>query len=128
MENNALLETYLRCLRLPTFAKNYRQFAQDATQNNLDYVRFLLALTEQEIQQREHNMVARRIKSARFPVLKELADFDFSAVPILNKAEILDLARGEYLQQRETILLIGNPGLGKTQPALCLKKKHICSS
>jgi len=118
MENNALLETYLRCLRLPTFAKNYRQFAQDATQNNLDYVRFLLALTEQEIQQREHNMVARRIKSARFPVLKELADFDFSAVPTLNKAEILDLARGEYLQQRETILLIGNPGLGKTHLAI----------
>jgi DNA replication protein DnaC len=110
MDNDALLETYLRRLRLPTFAKNYGQFAQDAAQNNLDYARFLLALAEQEVQQREHNMIARRTKSARFPVLKELADFDFSAVPTLNKAEILDLARGEYLQQRESILLIGNPG------------------
>jgi DNA replication protein DnaC len=118
MDNDALLETYLRRLRLPTFAKNYRQFALDAAQNNLDHVRFLLALAEQEVQQREHNMVARRIKSARFPVLKELADFDFSAVPTLNKAEILDLARGEYLQQRESILLIGNPGLGKTHLAI----------
>jgi DNA replication protein DnaC len=118
MDNDALLETYLRRLRLPTFAKNYQQFAQDAAQNNLDYARFLLALAEQEVQQREHNMIARRTKSARFPVLKELADFDFSAIPTLNKAEILDLARGEYLQQRESILLIGNPGLGKTHLAI----------
>jgi len=118
MDHDALLETYLRRLRLPTFAKNYGQFAQDAAQNNLDYARFLLALAEQEVQQREYNMIARRTKSARFPVLKELADFDFSAVPTLNKAEILDLARGEYLQQRESILLIGNPGLGKTHLAI----------
>ena len=118
MDNDALLETYLRRLRLPTFAKNYGQFAQDAAQNNLDYARFLLALAEQEVQQRDHNMVARRTKLARFPVLKELADFDFSAIPTLNKAEILDLTRGEYLQQRESILFIGNPGLGKTHLAI----------
>ncbi len=118
MDNDALLETYLRRLRLPTFAKNYPQFAQDAAQNNLDYVRFLLALAEQEVQQREPNMIARRTKSARFPVLKELADFDFSAIPTLNKAEILDLTRGEYLQQRASIIFIGNPGLGKTHLAI----------
>ena len=60
-------------------------------------------------------------------MFKELADFDFSAIPSLNKAQILDLARGEYLQKRESIIFIGNLGLGKTQPALCLKKKNTCS-
>ena len=120
MENNQLLETYLRQLRLPTFLQNYRQFASDAGQNNQDYLRFLLALAEQEATQREHNLIARRIKAARFPAFKELADFDFSAVPKLKKAKILDLARGEYLARNEPILMVGNPGLGKTHVAIGL--------
>ena len=117
MEENALLNTYLRQLRLPTFLKNYSRFAADAARNNLDHTRFLLALAEQEVQQRESNMIQRRIKAARFPVLKELADFDFSALPKLNKAEILDLSRGEYIQKRSSLIFIGNPGLGKTHLA-----------
>jgi DNA replication protein DnaC len=80
-------------------------------------VRFLLALTEQEIAQRERNLLQKRIKAARFPMLKELADFDFSAVPLLNKAQVLDYARGDYIRQRESIIFIGNPGLGKTHLA-----------
>ena len=117
MTNNDLLNTYLRQLRLPTFLKSYPQYATDAAQNNLDHTRFLLALAEQEVNQREHNMIRKRIKDAHFPVYKELADFDFSAIPSLNKALILDLARGEYLQKRQSIIFIGNPGLGKTHLA-----------
>lgn len=117
MEQNALLETYLRQLRLPTFVKNYATFAADAARHKQDHVRFLLALAEQEIAQRERNLLHKRIKTARFPVLKELADFDFSAVPLLNKAQVLDFARGEYIQRRESLIFIGNPGLGKTHLA-----------
>jgi DNA replication protein DnaC len=117
MENAMLLETYLRQLRLPTFLHNYRKFAEDAVQKDLDYERFLLALAEQEVIQREQNRIARRIKAARFPVLKELADFDFSLIPKLNKAKILDLARGEYIDRHEPILMVGNPGVGKTHIA-----------
>ena len=112
-----LLETYLRQLRLPTFLESYRPFASDAAQKNLDYPRYLLALAEQEVQRREHNRIARCIKSARFPVQKEVADFDFSALPTLNKARLLDLARGEYIQRREPVIFVGNPGLGKTHLA-----------
>ncbi len=122
MEANLLLETYLHQLRLPTFLKNYQIFAADAAQGNLDYPRYLLALAEQEITRREQNRLEKRIKSARFPVAKELADFDFSALPTLNKAMILDLAQGEYLSKRETLILIGNPGLGKTHLAIALAR------
>jgi DNA replication protein DnaC len=114
MENNPLLETYLRQLHLPIFLKNYAHVASDAAQANQDYVRYLLVLAEQEVKQREANVLQKRVKMARFPLLKELADFDFSVVPSLNKAQILDLARGEYIRKHETVIFIGNPGLGKT--------------
>jgi len=120
MEHNPLLDSYLRQLRLPTFTKLYPQFAADAARNNHDTVRFLLALAEQEVNQRQLNMLQQRLKAARFPVIKELADFDFSCLPMLNKAQILDLARGEYIQQKQGLILIGNPGLGKTHLALGL--------
>lgn len=117
METNLLLETYLKQLRLPAFLQNYRQVAADGAHANLTYDRYLLALAEQEVAQRETNRQQRRIKAARFPMLKDLAQFDFSAVPDLNKARVLDLARGEYILKREPILMVGNPGVGKTHVA-----------
>ena len=120
METNLLLESLLKNLRLATFRQQYRQVAEDAARNNLDYERYLLALAEQEVAQRQLNVQRQRIKSARFPALKELADFDFSAIPQLNKQRVLDLARGEYLAKKEPIILVGNPGLGKTHISIGL--------
>jgi DNA replication protein DnaC len=117
MTENLLLDTYLKQLRLPIFLKNWQKFAEDADQANLSYDRYLQSLAEQEIAQREKNREERRIKAARFPVLKELADFDFSCVSSLNKLQVLDLARGSYVQKAESILMVGNPGLGKSHLA-----------
>lgn len=117
MEANLLLESYLKTLRLPGFLRNYRKFAEDAARANLPYDRFLLSLTEQEIVQRERNRQVRLIKAARFPVLKELSDFDFSCVPSLSKQYVLELAQGGYVRQAQPLLLVGNPGLGKTHVA-----------
>jgi len=117
METNMLLETHLKQLHLPGFLHNYRKFAEDAARTNLSYDRYLLALAEHEVLQRDKNRQMRCIKAARFPVLKDLATFDFSAVPDLNKARVLDLARGEYVVKREPILMVGNPGVGKTHVA-----------
>jgi len=122
MELNRLLESYLRQLRLPTFVHNYQSFAADAAANQLDYTRYLLALAEQEITRREQNRLQKSLKAARFPVVKELASFDFSALPTLNKAMVLDLSQGEYIHKREAIVLIGNPGLGKTHLAIALAR------
>lgn len=113
----AVLEGYLKQLRLSTFIRNYAPFAQDAADANQSYDQFLLALTREEVAQRDHNRQLQRIRAAKFPVLKELIDFDFSAIPKLNKQRILDLARGEYIEKAEPIILVGNPGLGKTHIA-----------
>jgi DNA replication protein DnaC len=120
MEANLLLESHLKSLRLATFRQQYRQVAEDAAGNNLGYDQYLLALAEQEVAQRHLNSQRQRIKAARFPVLKELADFDFSAIPQLNKQRVLDLARGEYITRAEPIVLVGNPGLGKSHIATAL--------
>lgn len=115
-----LLESYLKQLRLPTFAENYRAFAEDAAQAQQSYERYLLALADQEANQRDRNRQQRRIKAAHFPVLKELADFDFSALPSVNAQQVLGLARGEYIQKGESVLLVGSPGLGKTHLSIGL--------
>ena len=115
-----LLETYLRQLKLPTFVHNYPKFAEDAAQANQPYDHYLFALAEYEVAQRERNQQTQRIKLAHFPVLKDLSTFDFSCLPNLNKQLVLDLARGEYLQKAEPIILVGHPGLGKTHLATAL--------
>jgi DNA replication protein DnaC len=117
MKANLLLEDHLKTLRLATFRQQYRQVAEDAAGNNLGYDQYLLALAEQEVAQRHLNSQRQRIKAARFPVSKDLADFDFSAIPQLNKQRVLDLARGEYISRAEPIILVGNPGLGKSHIA-----------
>jgi DNA replication protein DnaC len=115
-----LLESYLKTLRLKTFLHNYDKFGQEAAQANHSYDRYLLALAEQEVAQRERNRIARRIREARFPLLKELADFDFSCLSSPAKQRVVELAQGHYLKQAQPIILVGNPGLGKTHIATAL--------
>lgn len=117
MQYQALLENYLHQLHLATFAQNYQVFAQDAARSSLPYERYLLALCEGEVNQRETQRVERAVIAAKFPVLKDLSSFDFDAVQGISKTRVLELAQGGYIQRKETIILIGNPGLGKTHIA-----------
>src|SRR5437588_6494480 len=117
MQDKALLETYLRTLRLPTFVQNYQVFAQDAARSNLSFERYLFGLCEAEMLQREANRVERAIGNAKFPVMKELDSFDFSAVQGISQPRVVELAQGGYLAKKESIILVGNPGLGKTHVA-----------
>jgi DNA replication protein DnaC len=120
MEKSLLLEVYLKRLRLPAIGRHYQELARQAAQGNLPYEAFLLALVELEAQQREENAHQKRLRLAKFPVIKSLDQFDFTAVPSLNKARILDLAQGEYLNKRENLILMGNSGTGKTHLATAL--------
>jgi DNA replication protein DnaC len=69
---------------------------------------------------RERRTVERRIKEARFPVVKSLDSFDFTAIPSLNKTLVLELARSEYVGRRENVIALDNSGTGKTHIALGL--------
>jgi DNA replication protein DnaC len=115
-----LLEHHLKALRLPTILREYDKVAQQCAAEDIDYPRFLLRITELELLDRERRATERRIRQAKFPVLKSLDSFDFLAIPSLNKAMVLELARSEFIVRRENALLLGNSGTGKTHIALAL--------
>lgn len=115
-----LLAHHLKALKLPTFLREYDKLARQCAAEGVDHVRYLMRLTELEIIDRERRMVERRIKEARFPTVKSLDSFDFTAIPSLNKTLVLELARSEYIARRENIIALGNSGTGKTHIALGL--------
>jgi DNA replication protein DnaC len=115
-----LLEHHLKLLRLPTFLREYDKVARQCSTERVDYPRYLLRMSELELLDRERRATERRIHQARFPVIKSLDSFEFSAIPSLNKALVLELARCEFLTRRENVLLLGNSGTGKTHVALAL--------
>src|SRR5881227_2789153 len=102
MKQELLLETYLRDLRLSRFVLTYQSLAQEAARGNLSYERYLLALVQEEVAHRQANRIERAIANAHFPVLKDLADFDWSCVPELPKPRILELAQGGYISRADS--------------------------
>jgi DNA replication protein DnaC len=115
-----LLTHHLKALRLPTFLREYDKLARQCAAEGVDHSRYLLRLAELEMIDRERRTVERRIKEARFPAVKSLDSFDFTAIPSLNKTLVLELARSEYIARRENVIALGNSGTGKTHIALGL--------
>ena len=115
-----LLAHYLKALKLPTILREYDKLARQCAAEGVDHTRYLLRLAELELIERERRMVERRIKDAKFPAVKSLDSFDFLALPSLNKALVLELARSEYVSRRENIIAVGNSGTGKTHIVLGL--------
>ena len=119
-KSTVLLEHHLKELKLPTFLKEYDRVASRCAAEGLDHPDYLLRLSELELIDRNHRMVERRIKEARFPTVKSLDTFDFLAIPSLNKALVLELARCEYIDRKDNVIAVGNSGTGKTHVALGL--------
>jgi len=118
-----LLASYLKTLRLPTFLREYPAVARQCNEKDAPYELFLQQLAELEVQNRQAQGIQRRIKQAAFPVVKELADFEFSTVPKLNKKRVLDLARCQFIEQRANVVLNGAPGVGKTHLAIAIGRE-----
>jgi len=119
-KSTVLLEHHLKELKLPTFLKEYDKVASRCAAEGVDHPDYLLRLSELELIDRNHRMVERRIKEARFPTTKSLDTFDFLAIPSLNKTLVLELARCEYIDRKDNVIALGNSGTGKTHVALGL--------
>ena len=115
-----LLAHHLKALRLPTFLSQYEKIAGECAKDGTDHPRYLLRLAELELIERERRMIDRQIRAARFPAIKTLDSFDFTAIPTLNKMLVLELAHGEYILRRENAIALGPSGTGKSHIALAL--------
>jgi len=115
-----LLRHHLKVLKLPTMLRDYAAVAAACGQERVDYAGFLLRLAERELLERERKATERRLKEAAFPVVKTIDTFDFAARTSLNETLVRELLRGEYIERRENVLLVGNPGTGKTHLATAL--------
>jgi DNA replication protein DnaC len=100
--------------------REYGKLAKQAAVEGLDHVQFLARIIELEMIDRERRMIERRIKAAKFPAVKSLDSFDFKAIPALNKMQVLELARCEWVERRENVIALGPSGTGKTHIALGL--------
>jgi DNA replication protein DnaC len=115
-----LLKCHLKTLRLPTMLAEYAKLSREAAAADENYEEYLLRLTDLEVAQRSTNALTARIKAAGFPVLKDLDTYDFSAMPSVPKAKIVELARGQWIDEKFNLCLLGNAGTGKTHLAIAL--------
>ena len=127
----ARIELLLAELRLPAIKLVWASLAAQADKEGWPAGRFLAALAEHEIAERsrppgsspwaEDPRLERRLAEARLPLGKTLDSFDFQAVPVVSKAQVMALAAGDaWLNNGANLLLFGPPGGGKSHLAAAL--------
>jgi len=116
----ALIEAHASELKLPTVKARFRQMAAEALREQQTPVAYLAALLEAEMHERAERRERRRLIDARFPLLKRLEEFRFADNPKIPQATIAALADGSWIGDRDSIVLVGDSGTGKTHLAIAL--------
>jgi len=121
LEQASVLQ-YCKAVRVPTVGANFVSLAEQAVKENHSHIRYLEALLAMECEERDRHAIASRVRDAQLPRVKGLEDFDFAQTPQIPAAKMRELAEGGYIDRSEPVVLIGEPGTGKSHLAsgLCL--------
>ena len=110
----------LKSIRLSGMAERLPIRLQEANAREFSYLEFLSILVEDELERRRERLLQRRLKASRFPELKTLDTFDFDFNPSIKRRTIGELASARFVFERQSVLLLGPPGVGKTHLAIGL--------
>lgn len=116
----ASIKQWCQRLHLPTMAGQCVRLAEQAVKEKQSHLTYLDALLEAEVEERERNVVKRRLKEAHFPKVKTLEEFDFEAASHISSARLRKLSDGDYVSRTEPVIFIGETGTGKTHLATAL--------
>ncbi|MGY4257767.1 DNA replication protein DnaC [Bradyrhizobium sp. USDA 4516] len=114
----ARLSLLLNELRLPASKVIWPQFAEQADKEGWPAARFLTALAEHELAERDRRRIERHLTEGRLLPGKTLDSFEFDAVPTVSKAQVMAIVAGDtWLEKGANLLLFGPPGTGKSHLA-----------
>ena len=121
-ENNdpTLLEQHLKYLKLSFMREHHQDVAKQAAKKEWSHIHYLEQLAEQEATQRRDRATERRIRTARFPVVKTLDEFNWNWPSEINRLQIQNLFRLQFIETKSNIIFLGGVGLGKTHLASAL--------
>jgi DNA replication protein DnaC len=108
------IQQHCKLLRLPTVGGQFQKLAEQAAREKRTHIGYLEALLSAEVEEREQRTMERRLKEARLPRIKTLEEFDFAESKKVSAVEMAQLAKGDYIERSEPVLLIGDCGTGKT--------------
>ena len=114
------LNEQLTYLNLPFVQSHFEELACQAAQSSWPHVDYLSRLVEGEVGRRQDRARLRRIKQARFPVLRTLEQFDFTWPTKINRLQVQNLFRLKFLEENANVILVGGVGLGKSHLAIAL--------
>lgn len=110
----------LRYLKLPFILNHFDELSKQAAQQQWSHVDLLSRLIDGEAHERQERARARRVSLARFPVIKQLDGFDFTWPGKLNRAQIQELFRLKFIEDKANVIFVGGVGLGKSHLSIAL--------
>jgi DNA replication protein DnaC len=126
-----LVKSQARALKMPGLARAFEALARQAQQEHWTYEEFLHEVFTIEIASRNDSSVRMRLREARFPEMKTLDGFDFRVAEGVDAAQVMTLARGDWIDRAENVILAGPIGTGKTHLAIALgveaarQRRHV---